>query len=133
MEPYVTFSDDAILDGAALQEGSLEDQTGETIPRNTQLASTDVSTEEEPAKKPAPTEVTTKEVAPAEEPLEGPTILAATVGKPAEKPITPQVQHEEQAKVEDPHSDFPSWTKVLHPPWPVTTARQTPPTLSELK
>ena len=133
MEPYVTISDDAILDGATLQEGSLEDQSRVTTHRNTQPTSTNVSTEEEPTEKPAPTEVTTREVTPTEEPLEGPTILAATVSEPTEEPITPQVQHEEQAKVEAPHSDFPGWTKVLHPPQLVTAARQTPLTLSESK
>ena len=133
MELYVTFFDDAILDSAALQEGSLEDQTGVTIPRNTQPASPNVSTEEEPTEKLAPTEVTTKEVAPTGEPLEGPTIPAAMISKPAEEPITPQVQCEEQAKVEAPNGDFPGWTKVQHPPQPVTAARLTPLTLDESK
>ena len=133
MEPYVTFSHDTILDGATLQEGSLEDQTGVTIPRNTQLASTKVPTKEEPAEKLAPTEVAAKEVAPTGEPLEGPTIPTATISEPTDEPITPQVQQEEQAMVEAPHSDFPGWTKVLHPPQLVTAAGKTPLTLSESK
>ena len=120
MEPYVTFSNDVMLDSATLWEGSLEDQTGVTIPRNTQPASTNVSIEEEPTKTPAPTEVTTEEVAPAGEPLGEPTIPVAIISKPAEEPVTPQMQYEE--KREAPHSDFPSWTKVLHPPWLGTAA-----------
>ena len=110
MEPYVTFSDDAILDRAALQGRPLEDQTRVTIPRKTQPASTEVSTEEEPAKELAPaevsteevtpiepnegtdpTEVTTEEAAPTGEPIEGPTILVATISEPAEELATPQV------------------------------------------
>ena len=70
MKPYVTFSDDAILDGAALQERSLEDQTGVTIARKIQQASTRVSTEEEPTKELVPTKVSTEEAAPTEEPSE---------------------------------------------------------------
>ena len=69
MEPYVSFSNDASLDGATSQEGFLEDWTWVTIPRDVQLAFTDVSTEEEPVEKPAPTEVTTEEAALIEEPL----------------------------------------------------------------
>ena len=71
MESYVSFSDDAVLDSATSQEGSLEDLTGVTIPRDAWLASTSTSTEEEPAEEPAPTEVTTKEAAPTRKPLQG--------------------------------------------------------------
>ena len=136
MKLYVTFSDDAILGGTTLQERSLEDQNGVTIPRKTQLASTEVSTEEaapteEPNEETDHTEVTTKEVAPTGEPIKGPTIPAATVSKPAEEMVTPQVWHEEKGKGEVPHSDFPSWTKVLHPPKPVITTGQSPLTLDE--
>ena len=53
--PYSTFSDDAVLDRAALQERSLEGQTRVTISRENQ---------------PAPTKVSTEEVAPTEEPNE---------------------------------------------------------------
>ena len=36
MEPYVSFPNDAIMDGVTPQEGFLEDQTGVAIPRNGQ-------------------------------------------------------------------------------------------------
>ena len=116
MGSYVSFSNDAILDGATSQEGCLEGLTGVTIPRNALPAPTSTSTEEESMEKPAPTEVTTEGAAPTGEPFKGPTHLAVTVGNPAEEPTTPQVQHEEQIKIEAPHSGFPGWTKVLHPP-----------------
>ena len=61
-----------------------------------------------------PTEITTEEVAPTGEPIEEPTILVATISKPAEELVTPQAWHEEKGEV--PHSNFPSWMKVLHPP-----------------
>ena len=64
MESYVSFSDDAILDGAASLEGSLEDLTGVTIPGDALPASTSTSIKEEPAEEPAPMEVTTEEAAP---------------------------------------------------------------------
>ena len=73
MELYVSFSDDAVLDGAASQEESLEDLTGVTIPGDTLTASMDASTKEEPAEVPAPMEVTTEEAAPTMKPLKGPT------------------------------------------------------------
>ena len=133
MEPYVSFSDDAVLDGAASQEGSLEDLTVVTIPRNAPLASTSTSTEEEPAEEPAPMEVTTKEAAPTRKPLKGPTHQPVTVDNPAEEATALQVLHEEQTKVEAPNSGFPSWTKVLHPPQTVTTVEQIPLALCELK
>ena len=69
MEPYVSFSNEVVLDSAAPQEESLEDLTGVTIPRNTLPASTGTFTEEGPAEKPAPTEVTTKGAAPLGSPL----------------------------------------------------------------
>ena len=116
MEPYVSFSNDAILDGATSQEWLLEDLTGLTIPRTALPASTGTSTEEEPVEKPAPTEVTTEETAPTGEPLKGPTHPAVTTNNPTEGPTAPQVQHEEHTKVEAPHSGFPGWTKVLHLP-----------------
>ena len=47
MEPYMSFSTDAILDSVALQEGSLEDLTGVTIPRNATPSSTSTSSEED--------------------------------------------------------------------------------------
>ena len=72
MESYVSFSDDAILDGAASLEGSLEDVTGVTIPRDALLTSTSTSTKEEPAEGPEPLEVATKEAAPAWKPQKGP-------------------------------------------------------------
>ena len=124
MGPYVSFSDDVVLDGATSQEGSLEDLTGVTIPRNALPASTSTSTEEEPTEKPAPTEVTTTEAAPSRKPLKGPTHLPVTIDNPTVELTALQVQHEEQMKVEDPHSGFPSWTKVLHPPRPVMATEE---------
>ena len=107
MESHVSFSDDAILDGATSQEGSLEDLAGVTIPGDALPASTGTSTEEEPAEGQAPMEVTTKEAAPVMKPLKGPTDLLVTVDDPTERPTTLQAQHEEQRKVEAPHSTFP--------------------------
>ena len=40
MEPYVSFFDDAVLDGVAPSEGFLKDQSEETIPESAQPAST---------------------------------------------------------------------------------------------
>ena len=55
MEPYVAFSDDAILEGATPWERCPEGQTGAAISRKTQ---------------PVPPKVPTKEAAPIEEPTE---------------------------------------------------------------
>ena len=132
MEPYMPFSNDAILDSSASQEGSLEDLTVVTIPRNAPSTSTSTFTEEEPAEKSASTEATTKQAAPTRDPLKGPTHLAVTVSNPTEKLTAPQIQHEEQTKVEVPHSGYPGWMKALHLPWPVTAVEQTPhPLLSQ--
>ena len=86
MEPYVFFSNDVVLDGAASQEVSLEDLTGVTIPRNTPPASTSTSTEEEPTEEPAPMEVATAEAAPTRKPLKGPTHPPVTIDDPTEEP-----------------------------------------------
>ena len=82
MEPYMSFSDDAILDGATSQEGSLKDLTGVTIPRDALPASTGTSTKEEPAEEPVPMEVATKEAASTRKPLKEPTHLLVTVDDP---------------------------------------------------
>ena len=63
MEPYVAFSNDAILEGATPQETSPEGQTWVPIPVETQAAPT-----EEPTKELAPAEVSTKEATPTEDP-----------------------------------------------------------------
>ena len=133
MALYMSFSNDVVLDGAASPEGSPEDITRVTIPRGASLTSTSTPTEEEPAEGPAPLEVATKEAAPTRKPLEGPTHLPVAVNNSAEGLTAPQAQHEEQRKMEAPHSDYPRWTKVLHPPQPVTTAEPIPPALSGLK
>ena len=73
MESYMSFSDDAILDGATSPEGSQEYVTGVTIPRGTLPTSTSTPTEEESAEGPAPLDVATKEAAPTRKPLKGPT------------------------------------------------------------
>ena len=68
MEPYVAFSDDAILEGAVPQERSLEGQIGAAIPRKNQLAPAEVPIEEAaPTEELAPAKVPTEEVAPIEE------------------------------------------------------------------
>ena len=157
MEPYVAFSSDAIVEGAAPVQRSLEGQTWTTIPMKTQLAPTkesakelapaEVPTEElapaeEPTEEVTPTEVSAKEAypvkvsakeaAPTEKPTEEPTTPMATVSKPAEEPDISSVWCEEKGKGV-PYSDFPGWTEVLHPTWSVTSAGQTPLTLSELR
>ena len=78
-------------------------------------------------------EVVTEEAAPTGKPLKGHTHPPVTVYDPAEELTALQVQHGEQAKVEAPHSGFPSWTKVLHPPLLATAMEQVPPALSESK
>ena len=90
MESYMSFSDDAVLDGATSQEGSLEDLTGVTIPGDAPLASTGASTKEEPAEEPTPMEVTTKEAAPIMKPFKGSTHLLVTVDNPAGRPTALQ-------------------------------------------
>ena len=109
IEWYISFSDDTILDGVAPPEGFLGDQTKITVPRDAQLAFTDVPTEE----------VTVEEAAP--------------IGVPLEEPTMPQAPHEEQMKVGASPNQFPSWRKVLHPSQPVTTTGQAPLSLSELR
>ena len=69
MEAYVSFSNDAILDGASSQEGSLTDLTGVTIPRNALPTSTGTSTEKEPTEESASMEVVTEKAAPTGKPL----------------------------------------------------------------
>ena len=65
MELYVASSNDAILEGAALQKRSLEGQIWATIPVKTQPAPT-----KEPTKEAAPTEEPNEEAAPMEDPTE---------------------------------------------------------------
>ena len=133
MESYLSFSDDAVLDGATSLEGSMEDVTRETIPRDTPPTSTSTPTEEEPTEWPAPLEAATKEAAPAGKPLKGPTHLLVAADDPAEGLTALQAQHKKQRKMEAPHSGYPAWTKVLHPPQLVTTAEQIPLDLGGLK
>ena len=67
MEPYVAFSNNAILEGAAPWERSLEGQTWATIPMKTQPDPTKkVAPAEEPTEEAAPTEVSAKETDPTE-------------------------------------------------------------------
>ena len=70
MEPYMAFSDNAILEAAVPQETSLEGQTGAAIPRKIQPAPPEVPTEVAPIEELAPPEVPTKEAAPIKEPTE---------------------------------------------------------------
>ena len=85
MEPYVAFSDDAVLEGATPQKRSLEGQTWKPIPVETQAAPTEEPHEgaspcrsvyrgaiptEEPTEELDPVEVSMKEAASTEEPTE---------------------------------------------------------------
>ena len=83
IESYVSFSDDAIVDGTTSWDGPLEDVTGVIIPRGTLPTSTSTPTKEEPAEGPAPLEVATEEEAPAGKPLKGPTHLPVAVNNSA--------------------------------------------------
>ena len=84
IEPYVAFSNDAILQGATHQERSLEGQTWAPIPMETQVAPI-----EEPTKELAPAEVSMEEAAPMEEPNEELAAPTAMVSRPAEDPDMP--------------------------------------------
>ena len=90
MELYMSFSNDAILDGATSLKGSVEDVTGVTIPRGTLPTSTGTCTEEEPTEGPAPLKVATEEAAPTGKPLKGPTHLPVTVDNSAEELTAPK-------------------------------------------
>ena len=90
IESYMSFSNDAVLDGVALLEGSLEDITGVTIPRVPLLTSTSTPTKEESTEGPAPPEVATEEAAPTRKPHEGPTLLPVAVDNSAEGLTAPQ-------------------------------------------
>ena len=133
MESYMTFSNDTILDGAASPEWSLEDVTGVAIPRGALPTSVSTPTKEEAAEEPAPLEIATEEAAPTEKPLEGPPHPPVAVNDSAEGLPAPHGQPKEQKKMEAPHGGYPSWMKVLHPPWPVTTVEPIPPPLCGLK
>ena len=54
MEQYVSVFDDIIFDGVVPLERFLEDWTGITVPKNAQLAFTDVPTEEVAVEEAAP-------------------------------------------------------------------------------
>ena len=84
IEPYVAFSDDAILEGATPQERTPEERTEAPIPVETQAAPM-----EEPTDELAPAEVSMEEVAPMEEPDEETAALMAMVSGPAEEPDVP--------------------------------------------
>ena len=66
LKPYVSFPNDAILDGVAPLEGFMKDQPEETIPESAPLASPNSPFEEATAEETAP------------------------VGGPLEEPSTPQ-------------------------------------------
>ena len=57
----------------------------------------------------------------------------APVGGPLKESTMPWVPHEKRVKVEALPNQFPSWEKVLHPSWPVTTVGQAPVASGELK
>ena len=86
----MSFSNDAILDGATSPEGSLEDVTRVAILRSASLTSTSTSTKEEPTKGPAPLEDATEEAAPTGKPLKIPTHLPVAVDDSAGGLTAPQ-------------------------------------------
>ena len=101
MEPYVVFSDDAVLKGATPWERSLEGQTQATIPVKTQLAPI-----EEPTEEPAPAESSSQEAAPTEvsmeevHPTEVPTKEAAPTEECTEELAPAEASTEEVAPLE---------------------------------
>ena len=108
MESYISFHDDAVLDGVAPPEGFLKDQSEETIPESALLASPDSPIEE----------ATVEETTP--------------VGGPLEEPSTPQTLCEEQTmRVEASQIQFPGCRKVLHPSGLITATGQVPPVSHE--
>ena len=143
MKPYITFSDNAILEGATPQERCLEGHTRATIPRKTQPAPTEVPAKEAaPMEQLAPVEVSTNEAAsiedptnetdPVEEPTEEPTAMKAPTSEPAGELDIPPAWHRDKGKDEVPHNDYPGWTEVLHPAWLVTSIGEIPLPPSEL-
>ena len=98
----MSFSNDAVLDGAATMEGSLEDVTGITTPRGALQFSTDTHTIEEPAEGPAPWEFATEEAVPTKKSLEGPTHLLVAVSNSTEGLTALKAQHDGQRKLELP-------------------------------
>ena len=111
MELYVTFTDNAVLEGAAPQERFPEQWPQAPIPVETlvvpiteELEGTQVpesgvtSTQEigEPIEELTPAEVSTEEAAPTEDPTEELAILMATVSKLAEEPDIHPVWHRER-------------------------------------
>ena len=95
IEPYVAFSDKAILEGAAPWGRSLEVQTLATIPVKTQLAPT-----QEPTEVAAPTKISTKEGDPTEVPTEvaAPTEVSTEEADPIEVPTEVLTPTEVSAK-----------------------------------
>ena len=105
MKPYVAFTDDTILEGAAPWKNFPQGQTQAPISVETLAAPTteEPTPAKEPTKELVPTEGSTKEAAPKEEPTEEPptpmaptekptvklAISMATVREPAEEPDIP--------------------------------------------
>ena len=113
MEPYVAFSDDAILESTTPWERSPEGQTQAPIPVETQaapteeltmeLAPTEISTEEatpteEPTKETAPAVASMEEAAPIEEPDEELATPMAMAGGQTEEPDVSPVWAEDKEK-----------------------------------
>ena len=102
MEPCITLSDDAILEGATPQERSLIGQTRATIPRKTQLVPAKVPAKEAaPMEELAPVKVSTKEAAHIEEPT--------NKKDPVEDPLRSKWQQRPM-----PVSQWESWIFLLH-------------------
>ena len=130
----MSFSNDAILDGAISPEGSLEDVTGVTIPTGTSLTSTSTPTKEETAEGLAPPEVATEEVAPTRKPLKGPTHPLVAVDNSTEgTDCSPGLTQRAKENGRLPIVATPAGQKCLHPLQLVTAVEPIPPVLGGSK
>ena len=116
MEPYVAFSNDAIVEGATPQESSLGGQTQATIPLKTQPAPRWGACQRAgrctPTEEAAPAEEPTEEAAPTEEPTEeaAPTEVSSEEADPTE------VTTEEEAPAEEPAEEPAALTATISDP-----------------
>ena len=106
MECYVSFPDDAVFGGMALQEESLTTQSEKTAPESAQPASTNSPIKESAVK------VAEEEASP--------------IVRPPEEPITSQTPNKESTRREHSPNWFPRWREVLHPSRPFTATGQIP-------
>ena len=136
MKPYVTFTDDAILEGAAPQQELSERQIRAAslvaallAPIPKELKDTWV---EDLGVPPISWEADEPD-ATVEEPTDELATPTATVGEPAEEPDTPPMQWEVGERRKVPGSNYPSWMEAIHPTQPATPAGWTLPTLGKLR